>query len=229
MKSILVLSIGLLLGSCAAFRSYDTEQVDRVSREVRKSERVKTYLKFSQINYIKNGVKAPKELSSGDKKELRSTMKKAYKEARIFKFVSKKDADLVINLDLTIDSTNSMGMTILSAASLFLIPSRAIDKLHLKASFTQNGEGLENIEKTETLTTWRQSFLIFALPFKLPGSVKAKTLVDLNRSIITDAYLAGYLKQDPVDAALVNPVLLESEDKYLESMTRLELDDLSIY
>lgn len=229
MKSILILTVIVLFTSCAAFRSQETEQVNQFPKEVRKSVQIKTFLEYSTPVFYKNGIVDKTKLTKNDRKELHKILKRAYKEARVFKFVSKKEADLVIKIGLTRRTSDSFGMKIVSAISLFLIPSRTIDKYELTAKFTQNKEELDSFVKNETLTTWRQSFLVLALPFSSPGSVKEKTLIDLNRSIITDAYFAGYLKQDPVDAALISPSLLESEDSTQESMTLLNLDDLPVY
>jgi hypothetical protein len=229
MKSFLILGIIFLFSSCAAFRSQETEQVNRIPKEVRKSEKIKTYLKYSEPVFYKNGKLDSANISKSDRTKLEKNLRHAYKEAKIFKFVSEKEADLVIQISLVGRTEDSFWMTIVSGVSLFLIPSRAIDKYELTVKFTQNGEELESFVKNETLTTWRQSFLIFALPFGTPGSVREKTLIDLNRSIITDAYFAGYLKQDPVDAALISPSLIESEGIAQESMTLLNLDDLPVY
>jgi len=195
-KAILNLSVIVLLSSCAAWRLQKTEVIKEYSAQIKsETQKIKMHLSVDKVTHYLNGEKISEKVEAVDTEKTLNIVRKAYQESELFDLVAKDQSDLEIKLEVEIHGKSDMTMTILTAATLFLFPSKTTDEFSIKARFFKGGEEVGDIEKFETVTMYRQLFLIFALPFKSPFSISNETLVDLNRAIVTDAYDEGLFKQ----------------------------------
>lgn len=195
MKLILNMSIILVLSSCAAWRLQKTEVINVYAPELKEiDKKIKTRVSIENLTYFLNGEKLSEKASAEKINSALETIKRAYKEAQIFELSEEEKTDLEIKLSIEVHGKSDITMTVLTAMTLFLFPSKTTDEFSIKAQFIKNGEELGVIEKVETVTMYRQLFLIFAMPFKSPLNINQETLVDLNRSIVTEAFDEGYLK-----------------------------------
>lgn len=197
MKSVLNLTAIFILTSCAAWRTQKTEIINIYSPELKaQKKKIKTKVSVNSVTHLLNGEKISKKSNSSETDKTFNTIKKAYEEAEIFDINPQGKSDLEIKLDIEIHGKSDMTMTVLSAVTLFLFPSKTSDEFKVKATFLKNGEELGVIEKFEEVTMYRQLFLVFAMPFKSPFSINNATLVDLNRAVVTEAFDEGFLKAD---------------------------------
>lgn len=204
-KNLLNLSMILLLTSCAAWRLQKTEIIENYSKEIKEEKhKTKVFLSVDKVTHYLNGEKISEKTDASETDKTLQTIKQAYVESGLFEFVAKDKSEMQINIDVDVHGKSTMAMTVLTAATLFLFPSKTTDDFTIKAKFTKNGDELGVIEKFETVAMYRQIFLIFAMPFKAPFNINNKVLVDLNRSVITEAYDEGYFKE-------IKDVDLESE------------------
>lgn len=120
----------------------------------------------------------------------------AYRESGLFSEVlaGTTPADRQVDVQVLDRGSGSTGAAVLTGLTFYLIPSKATDELTVSTTIRDgNGKILGSYKKSETVTMWQQFFLIFAMPFKSPGSVGKGTLLDLSRATITEAHVAGVL------------------------------------
>jgi hypothetical protein len=80
-------------------------------------------------------------------------------------------------------------LAVLSGLTMTLIPAKASDELTMRTTFKDaEGNTLATIEKSETINTWIQMFLVFVMPAKFPTGVVKGTISDLNRATIDAAH-----------------------------------------
>ena len=74
-----------------------------------------------------------------------------------------------------------------------IIPQKSSDDFLVRSTFKdQGGKELTSIEKSGSMSTWTQMFLLFAMPFRDgPEATMEKIIFDLNRSTIVDARAKG--------------------------------------
>ena len=84
-------------------------------------------------------------------------------------------------------------MTFVTALSLYLIPRSVEQEVTITTRFLdKKGVLVGMVEKTDTVVTWHQLFMVFAAPFSIPSSALDEMVVDLNRATILEAYSDGY-------------------------------------
>jgi hypothetical protein len=85
-------------------------------------------------------------------------------------------------------------LAFISGLTLTLLPAKASDRVTLHTEFKNaKGELLATIEKSESLDTWIQLFLVFAMPFHLPKSEVRELFAELNRATLAEAHAQGII------------------------------------
>lgn len=119
---------------------------------------------------------------------------KEYRHSNLFSDVKigLAETDIRANIHITDDGKGSMALAFLTGLTLYLLPSKASDRLTVETTFTNaRGDVLGKLTKTETLTLWQQIVLIFVLPFKFPPSETNAAFADLHRATLVEAHAAG--------------------------------------
>ena len=91
-----------------------------------------------------------------------------YQDSGLFSRVttSQQSADLYITVQVSNHERASMAAAFLTGLTLYILPSSASNELSMQTEFRDSqGELRGSVNKHETLTTWMQLLLIFALPF----------------------------------------------------------------
>ncbi len=77
-------------------------------------------------------------------------------------------------------------------ASLVIPQKSSEDYLLRTTIYDREGKEVASIVKSESVATWIQLFLLFAMPFRDgPGTVSKNVLYDLNRASILEAHGKG--------------------------------------
>jgi len=98
---------------------------------------------------------------------------------------AKERSDVYVSLQVTNHERGSMASAVVTGITFFIIPGRFKNEFTMQAQFKDaDGKVLGKVEKSETITTWMQLLLVFALPFnESPDNV----LVQLTRSTLEEA------------------------------------------
>ncbi|HXZ84783.1 MAG TPA: hypothetical protein VEI82_04760 [Myxococcota bacterium] len=87
-----------------------------------------------------------------------------------------------------------IGMAIACGVTLFLFPAKATDHLTLRTDFKNaKGEVLATIEKSESVNTWIELFLVVVMPFHWPKSEIRDLITELNRATLAEAHAKGII------------------------------------
>jgi hypothetical protein len=121
---------------------------------------------------------------------------KAYNDSGLFSEVKTGIAETDLRSEVKILDRGevNLGLAFITGLTLYLIPSKASDEITIQTKIKdREGKILGTFEKSETINTWQQLFLIFGTPFNFPGTVTKETLYDLNRAIINEAHMQGVI------------------------------------
>jgi hypothetical protein len=118
----------------------------------------------------------------------------AYQESGLFSAVVPEGApaDLRAEIQVKDEGSGSFFGAFICGFTMFLIPATGQDRFTLHTEFKNaQGDVLATVEKSDTVTLWMQTFLVFVAPFKWPGSVTHETLQELHRATLTEAQAKG--------------------------------------
>ena len=93
---------------------------------------------------------------------------KQYQDSGLFSRVttSQQESDLYVRVQVSNHEQASTAAAFITGLTLFIIPGTASNQLSMQTEIMDgSGELLGSVEKQETITTWMQLLLIFALPF----------------------------------------------------------------
>jgi hypothetical protein len=113
-----------------------------------------------------------------------------YEESGLFSDVRTglEATDLRAEVRIEDSGEPNIALAVLCGLTMTLIPVEAADKLTMRTAFKDaDGNTLASIEKTETVNTWIELFLVFVMPAKFPTGVVKGVLNDLSRATITAA------------------------------------------
>ena len=114
---------------------------------------------------------------------------RAYQDSGLFSAVRQTavDSDLRAEIRILDNTESSPVMSFITGLTLSLIPSRVTETMTVKTTLKdRNGATLRSFEKSESLTTWVELFLAFAMPFRSMDD--HLSVYDLNRATILEAH-----------------------------------------
>jgi hypothetical protein len=138
----------------------------------------------------------PRDVLPGFVSRWQGITQRTYAESGLFSAVldGSMPADLRAEVRITNDGELIHLWSFVSGWTLGLVPSRSIDRFTMRTEFKNDtGDVLATIEKSDTVSTWIQLFLVFAMPFKLPGPVADDLLADLSRATLAEARARGLI------------------------------------
>lgn len=112
----------------------------------------------------------------------RTSILGTYRRSDLFTSVESgfQAADLRAEVEVVNSGKTSIGLAMLSGATLTLIPAKATDVLTMTTVFRDAaGEELITVERRAVVSTWIQLFLLPVMPFKTPGSTVEGAFEDL--------------------------------------------------
>ena len=183
-KTITTLLTGcLLLSGCISYSRHNLAQVQQWPPAASSTEKPSAYIHV-EGQYLFND-----EPQSGgfNQTRLEKLILKQYQDSGLFKRVvtTEQEADLYINVNISNHESGSKAAAFITGLTLFIIPSTASNTLSMQTEFMDgSGNLLGSIEKQETITTWMQLLLVFALPFSESGD---KVLDQLSQSSLEQA------------------------------------------
>jgi hypothetical protein len=164
-NTLLVLLV-LTLPGCASYSQHNLAPVEAWPPTAA-AETVKpnAYVRFTALHLF-NG-----EQTNGgvDAAGWQKILLDNYSNSQRFQRVTtdKVDSDVYVYATLRNYEQGSQFSAILTGASLFLIPTAFQNTLTLETVYKdRDGKVLGRVEKSETITTWMQLFLVVALPFR---------------------------------------------------------------
>lgn len=154
----------LLLTGCISYSNHNLAQVQQWPPAATGSGKPTAYIKV-EGRYQFN----EQPQSSGfNQAGLEKLILRQYQDSGLFSRVStsQQASDLYISVKVSNHESGSKAAAFITGLTLFIIPSTASNALSMQTEF-RDGEGtlLGSVEKHETITTWMQLLLIFALPF----------------------------------------------------------------
>jgi len=120
----------------------------------------------------------------------------AYRDSALFSAVLAEDLPSDVRAEVRITDTGegSQGLAFISGLTLTLIPAKATDTITLHTEFkSSKGELLATIEKSDSLHTWIQLFMVFVMPFHWPASEAGSLFTELNRATLAEAHAQGVI------------------------------------
>ncbi|MCU1715777.1 hypothetical protein [Pseudomonas sp. 5P_3.1_Bac2] len=106
-----------------------------------------------------------------DYAKLEAIILKQYQDSGRFSRATtqQEKSDLYISVHLTNHERGSIAAAILTGATMYLIPSTHSNELTMQTRIKdQDGNLLGEVKKQETITTWLQLLMVFAIPFNQP-------------------------------------------------------------
>lgn len=192
----LVLFMVVSASGCAAFRGDKLPEVQGwppVSQSGKKS------LQVSVGGSVSSNGKQIQDVSKVLSGWTTQTLK-AYEESGLFSSASTsamQESDLKIDVKVHYKSEYNEKLGMLLGLSFGLaalvIPQKSSGDYLLRTTIhDREGKEVAFIEKSESVSTWIQLFLLFAMPFRDgPGTVEKNVLYDLNRASILEAHGKG--------------------------------------
>jgi hypothetical protein len=113
---------------------------------------------------------------------------RAYQDSGLFSEVRQAavDSDLRAEIRILDNTESSSVMSFITGITLYLIPSTVTETMTVTTTLKdRNGSTLRSFEKSESLTTWVELFLAFAMPFR---SMDHLSVYELNRATILEAH-----------------------------------------
>lgn len=121
----------------------------------------------------------------------REEVHKAYADSGLFSAVLQEGnlADVRAEVRISDVGEGSQALAFICGLTMFLIPATAVDRITMHTDF-KNAEGdvLASIEKSDSVRLWMQTFLVFVMPFKWPGTVTNDLFRDLTRATLEEAH-----------------------------------------
>lgn len=168
MKTIIkavVLMLGVSLSGCMSYSQHDLPAVENwplASKET--STKPTAYLRFTAIHTFNGEQRAGGTNVGAWEKVLLDAFNQTERFQRVT--TDKVESDVYVYANVRNEETGNMGSAILTGITLFVVPSVVHNRLVLETVYKdRDGKVLGRIEKSETVTTWMQLLLVFALPF----------------------------------------------------------------
>lgn len=196
MKFIAYLFISCFIFSCAAWRADETEFIGKYPKNlVLKTKPPKISLSLKRLEIKENNEIQHDEINEESRKIVLKQIEKAYRESGLFEIVDEDspNKDMSVEVEVQRHFVGSTIMKFLTTLSVYLVPRRTSEELIITTKFLDKKNVLVGmVEKSESLITWHQFFMLFALPFSnTPSSVLDNAMVDLNRATLIDAFQDG--------------------------------------
>ena len=125
---------------------------------------------------------------------------RAYEESGLFSSVVLSSAQPTdLRVDITVDHKGEYSETLAYVTGLTLgvsslvLPHKSSDDILMRCVvYDKKGQEVGAFQQNESLSTWIQLFLVFAMPFRDgPRKVETNVFYDMNRATILDAYKKG--------------------------------------
>ncbi|SDT94348.1 hypothetical protein SAMN05216296_0771 [Pseudomonas pohangensis] len=178
-----MLTCCLLLSGCISYSSHNLAQVQPWPPAAAGTAKPTAYIRV-EGQYLHND----QPLTGGfNQAGLEKLVLKQYQDSGLFSRVatSEQEADLYINVKVSNHESSSKAAAFITGLTLFIIPSTASNALSMQTEFMDgSGKLLGSVEKHETITTWMQLLLVFALPF---GESTDNVLTRLSQSSLEQA------------------------------------------
>lgn len=165
MIKVLVLILGVSLGGCVSYSQHDLPAVENWPlASQQKSTKPTAYVRFTALHTFNGEQRAGGTNVSAWEKVLIDNFNQSGRFQRVT--TDKVESDVYVYASLRNEETGNTGSAILSGITLLVIPTVAHNRLVLETVYKdRDGKVLGRIEKSETVTTWMQLLLVFALPF----------------------------------------------------------------
>ncbi|MBM7062480.1 hypothetical protein JQX08_17335 [Pseudomonas sp. UL073] len=164
------LFIGLLaaallnLTGCISYSQHQLAEVQQWPPGEPPAQKRSAYLKVESQYLLNGNPQAGGFNSSNLEKLLMSNYQSSERFARVT--TAQETSDLYVDVTVRNHERGSMPLAFISGFTLMVIPATADNELTMETVFRDgSGKELGRIEKKETITTWMQLVLIFALPF----------------------------------------------------------------
>ncbi len=186
----------LILSSCAGWRSEHTLPVGKYPEKFQsETNKPKISFKLKKYEYFDNDVLDKEKSSTQNMAQVSKMVEDVYKDSNIFNMVDEDspNKEMSIEVEITRKHKAGIGMTVVSALTLFLVPRGVSEEIVVTTRFlNKKGELIGMVEKNDDIVTWYQTFMLFATPFMYPNSIKTETIKDLNRASLIEAHSDGY-------------------------------------
>lgn len=179
----LLASALLTLTGCISYSHHDLALVEQWPPVAPLEQKRSAYIKVD-TQYLFN---EQNRASGTDQSGLEKLILQQYQSSGRFSRVTtvKETSDLYISVRLSNHERGSLASAFITGLTLFVIPGKYSNELTMETLFKNaDGNVLGRIEKRETITTWMQVLLIFALPFNESGD---NILTQLTQSSLEEA------------------------------------------
>lgn len=194
MNKYINLLLVIILSSCASFRGRSTNEFSYFPKEILNyNKKVNAKISLKKFSYTSNGLPVSKSDRLQTKKYVKSVLRKLLGESKFLKSTKKQKYQVSLDFSFSKGEAFSSKSRLASWLTLFLYPSRSETTYTATCKFIQNGEVLGEIIKTDKITTWRQTFMVFAMPFQYPASEERELIQSLYRSIIIEGFNENFI------------------------------------
>ncbi|WP_161865867.1 hypothetical protein [Pseudomonas yangonensis] len=153
------------LQGCMTYSHNSLQKVDQWPLASPEQEKPSVYLKVHGEYQVNDNPR----VSTADVAKLEQVIAKTLSESGRFSRVTteQEESDLYMTVTLRNHETGSMGLAMLTGATLFLIPG-AFDNTLTMDMVVRDEDGNKRgvAQRQESLTTWMHLLLIFAVPFQ---------------------------------------------------------------
>ncbi|MFK3799704.1 hypothetical protein [Pseudomonas sp. NPDC088444] len=164
LKTLLLL-VGVSLTGCVSYSQHDLPVVQNWPLPNKEAAaKPSAYIRFTTLHTM-NGQQTP---GGTNPAAWEKVFVDNVKQSERFQSVTtdKTESDVYVYATLRNQETGSFASAILTGATLYVIPTTFDNKLVLETVYKdRDGKTLGRVEKSETVTTWMQLLLVFALPF----------------------------------------------------------------
>lgn len=164
LRTALLITSLLTLGGCISYTSGKLAEVQPWPPTASSAAKPTAYLKVEGEYLYNDEPRAGGFNQAG----LEKLILKQYKDSGLFSRVStgQQKSDLYISVKVSNHETASTAAAFITGLTLFIIPGTASNQLNMQTEIlNSSGDLIGSVEKQETITTWMQLLLVFALPF----------------------------------------------------------------
>ncbi len=154
----------LLLAGCISYSNHELAQVEQWPPAAPAQHKPTAYLKIDS-QYLMND---EQQAGGFNQAGLEKLVLQQYQSSGRFSRVTsaQQTSDLYVSVHVSNHERGSFAAAFITGLTLFIIPSTASNELTMQTVFKDaSGKVLGSVEKRESITTWMQLLLIFALPF----------------------------------------------------------------
>lgn len=154
----------LSLSGCVSYSNHELASVEQWPPAASKTNEPSAFINVNTQYLLNDQARA----GGFNQTQLEALILKQYQSSGRFSSVTtnKQAADLYITIDISNHERSNLFSAVLTGLTLFVIPTRATNELTMETTFKDvDGKVLGRIKKQETITTWMQLLMVFALPF----------------------------------------------------------------